>query len=282
MKAKKLNNKLVSIIIPSRNEDQILSRLLFSIKKQSFPNTEIIVVDNNSQDATKAVAKKFTNQVYDHGPERSAQRNYGAKKANGVYLLFLDADMKLTHNNINECIKIFEENNQVGGVSIPEKSVAKTFWEKTKAYERSFYNQWDKYPTTDAARFFLKDTFLKIGGYDESITGPEDWDLTERILEKGFKILRIKSMIYHYERIPTLLTLIKKKFYYGLDAQRYMKKHKVAILGPKTIYFLRPVFYRNIDKIFSQPVLFLGMIIMLSSELLAGGLGYLIGRIKNS
>lgn len=272
-------NKKVSVIITTKNEENVLERLLVSIKKQNYKNFEIIIVDNKSTDKTKIIAKKFSKKVYDFGPERSAQRNFGAQKAKGDYLLFLDADMELSSKIISSCVKAIESKENIAGVIIPEKSIANNYWSKVKAFERSFYNL-NGDPITDAARFFRRKVFKKIGGYDETITGPEDWDLPETIRENGYKIKRINQKIFHYERIPSLKSLFKKKYYYSLSAYRYLEKHKIPIIGPKTIYFLRPVFMKNWQKLVKNPALSFGLLIMLIVEIMGGGLGYLIGRIK--
>jgi hypothetical protein len=188
--------------------------------------------------------------------------------------------MKLTKGVVEECIDMVVKDKRLGGIVIPELSIATNFWEKVKAFERSFYNEKGDI-ISDAARFFPKKVFEKIGGYDETITGPEDWDITDRIYSSGYIIGRAKSKIYHYERISSLTSLMKKKFYYGLDAHKYLRKHNMSIINSKTIYFLRPIFYRNFMKIMIHPILSLGMFIMLLFELLFGGAGYFVGRIKN-
>lgn len=270
---------LVSVIITSKNEEKVISRLIKSIKKQIYRNTEIILVDNNSNDKTVEIAKRLGVAVYNFGPERSAQRNFGARKAKGKYLLFLDADMQLSKKVIEECVEAFKKMRNLGGVAIPEKSKADDFWGKVKAFERSIYNDKGD-PVTDAARFFEKKLFLKVGGYDETITGPEDWDLPETIEDSGLKIYRINALIYHFERISHPLGLAKKKFYYALSAYKYLEKHNINPISAKTIYFLRPIFYKNWKKLLFNPQLSLAMFLMLSVELIGGGLGYLVGRMK--
>lgn len=270
---------IVSIIITTRNTEKDVRRLLRSIKKQTYKELEVILVDNNSGDNTKKNAEKFNVDIFNFGPERSAQRNFGAKNAKGNYLLFLDADMALSKNVVKECVQFAKNNRDIGGVIIPEVSIAVRFWEKVKAFERSFYNEKGD-NITDAIRFFPKEVFKRIKGYDEALTGPEDWDISDRVQSLGYTIGRIKSKINHYERIGSLWTLLKKKFYYGLDAHKYIEKQKVPMFGPKTIYFFRPVFYKNLDKFSAHPILSLGMFTMLLFELLSGGAGYLLGRIK--
>lgn len=270
----------VSVIVTTKNEQSVIVRLLQSIKKQDFKNIEIILVDNYSTDKTVKFARQIgAIKIVSKGPERSAQRNYGASLVKGEYLLFLDADMELTKEVINQCVKLSQTDTKIGGIAIPEKSKTVTFWEKVKAFERSFYNEKGD-PITDAARFFKKEVFNKAGGYDETITGPEDWDLPETVSELGYEIGRIEAHIYHKERVPSPIVLAKKKFYYALSAYKYLEKHDIPMVSPKTIYFLRPVFYRNWQKIILHPVLSISMFIMLSAELIGGSLGYILGRLK--
>lgn len=276
-----MKNNLVSVIIITKNEERVIRGLLLSINNQSYRKLEIILVDNNSSDNTKEIAKSLRVRVLNCGPERSAQRNYGAKISKGYYLLFLDADMTLSKKVIEECMKVMATNNKIGAVTIPETSNASNFWEKVKAFERSLYNIHGD-PITDAARFFRKDIFIKVGGYDETITGPEDWDLPETIRKKGFKIGRIEEKIYHQERIPSISSLAKKKFCYALPAYKYLSKHNIPVIGSKTIYFLRPIFYKNWKKILTHPILSSGLFLMLLIEQMAGGLGYIYGRLSKA
>lgn len=257
---------LVSVIVTTKNEGEVLARLLKSIMRQSYKNIETLVIDNNSSDKTKDIARKYTKLVFDKGPERSAQRNFGALRAKGKYLFFLDADMELSRDVVRDCVIAMTKNRKVGAVVVPELSIANTYWEKVKAFERGFYNLGGD-EITDAARFFEKSIFRKLKGYDESLTGPEDWDLTERIKSKGYKIIRVEPIIYHYERIPSLLKLMRKKYYYGLGSYKYLQKQKISAVGPKTIYFLRPAFYRSWKKMINRPLLTFSMGIMLFCEL---------------
>lgn len=270
---------LVSVVITTKNEGDVIRRLIKSIKSQTFKNREIILVDNNSTDNTLDIARSMNVKAYTVGPERSTQRNFGAKMAKGQYLLILDADMELTPKVISECVKLMKSDEKIGGIVIPEQSLSSGFWGKVKAFERSFYNE-EGDEITDAARFFRKEVFENVGGYDESITGPEDWDLPDTIKKAGYKIVRINEIIYHYERIKSPFDLARKKFYYALKTHRYLSKQNISTFSPKTIYFLRPVFYRHFDKIITHPFLSICMFITLTIELFGGGFGYLIGRIK--
>lgn len=276
-----MDSELVSIIIPTYNEEKVIGKLLISLKIQSYENKEIIVVDDASIDKTVEISKKYASKVFERKhAERSVQRNFGAKKAKGEYLLFLDADMELTKNVVRDCVRQIKNDKSIGAVTIPEKPIAGTFWEKVKAFEREIYNEKGD-EATDAARFFTREAFLSVGGYDETITGPEDWDLPESIKRSGYRISRIEAKILHYERVPNPFALARKKYYYGLRSYHYFQKHGISVIGGKAIYFLRPVFYRNWRKLLSNPLLSLGMFVILTLEQIGGGLGYLVGRVKH-
>ncbi len=114
---------------------------------------------------------------YNFGPERSAQRNFGARQANGKYILYLDADMRLSENVISECVEKCENNENLVALYIPEKIIGNGFWVRIRDFERSFYNA----TVIDCVRFVRRDKFLEIDGFDEDLAGPEDWDFDRRI-----------------------------------------------------------------------------------------------------
>ena len=123
------------------------------------------------------------------------------------------------------------------------------------------------------ANFFDKDVFWEMGGYDENLTGPEDWDLPHRI-KKKYKIGRIKSKVVHDEGKVTLFGLMKKKYYYAQQLPNYLKKHSIKLTIMQIIYLLRPAFYKNWRKLIRNPVVTCGMIFMLFLEQGAGFFGF--------
>lgn len=270
--------KKVSIIIPTKNSSSTLQVLLQSIKEQTYQNIEIVIVDNNSTDGTKEISKKFTKLVFNRGPERSAQRNYGVSQSSGEYVLIIDSDMKLDKNVVSDAVKKME-NESLLGVTIPEESFGIGFWAQCKKLERSFYVG---VPWMEAGRFFRKETFNEMNGYDEENTGTEDYDLPQRIMERYGKetIGKIDSYIFHNEGHISLLRTCQKKFYY---AKRLTKYHAISanqenfkkqsnILQRYFLFFSDPV------KLFKNPILGFGMLFMKTSEFFFGGLGYLLKK----
>src|SRR3990167_6053012 len=117
----------VSVIIATKNEEKNIKRLLESLKNQTLKDHEIIVVDNYSKDKTRQIASHFTKKVFSKGPERSTQKNFGLRKAKGEYILFVDADMKLEKNLLNNCYLTMKKNPRLAGVVINEVSTGSNF-----------------------------------------------------------------------------------------------------------------------------------------------------------
>lgn len=213
---------MVSIVITTKNAEEFIADCIKSIINSNYiakgGKIEIIVVDNHSTDKTVEIANSLGAKTFIKGPERSAQRNYGVEKSDGVIIGVLDTDMTLSENVISECVEIFEHNEKIKALYIPEKIFGNGFFNKVRNFERSFYNA----TAIDGVRFFRKEDFLKIGGYDISLNGTEDWDLDRRIKNIG-KVSIIKSPLFHHEN-HNLKKYIIKKSYYASNFDNYFKK----------------------------------------------------------
>lgn len=243
--SKIIQNPLVSVVVTTRNEEKNINTCLNSILCQTYPEVEIIVVDNKSTDKTKLLSKKFTDKVFDKGPERSAQRNYGLiTKSKGEYVMFVDADMVLGPRLIEEAVKEFQSNNTIA-LFIPEIVLGKKFFSRVRRFERTFYDG----TVIDGARFFKKKCFEETGGFDEKLHACEDWDLDKRLKQVGsIGMLNVKSpdlpnwklatfiqergvspkdylaAIFHNESEFNLVKYLGKKGYYAQSFNIYQEK----------------------------------------------------------
>lgn len=269
---------LVSILVHTRNSEKTIRQHLKSIKNQSYKPIEIILVDNNSTDNTVTIASSFTKNIYRFGPERSAQRNYAAKKATGDYFLIPDSDMILGRDVIKKCIELIAENSDIKAIIIPEKSAGEGFWAKCKALERSFYIglSW-----MEGARFFKRDVFLEMKGYDEQNTGTEDYDLPQRIRRKYGErsIGRIDEYIVHYEGRLSFWRSIEKKFYYARTLKVYQQSNDEYFKKQANIFLRFKIFLSQPRKLFQDPFLGLGLLCMKTGEIAAWGAGYFLQKI---
>ena len=212
------NVPLVSVVITTKNEEKNIENCLQSIRRQTFKDIELIVVDNFSEDKTAELAEKYHAKVYFEGNERSAQRNYGAKVARGEYLIYLDADMILSPTVIEECVAKCERDN-VDALYVPERIIGDGFWIKVRDFERSFYTG----TVIDAVRFIRRELFLEVGGFDELLIGPEDWDFDRKIRKISRTDVIIVSL-YHNEGRFNMKLYLKKKGYYADGIQKYIEK----------------------------------------------------------
>ena len=269
---------LISIIIPTKNSSKTLEACLNSIKNQTYENLEIIVVDNSSTDITKEIAQKYTDKVFNFGPERSAQRNFGVNNSSGEYVAIIDSDMELDKKVIESCVEKIKSSENITGIIIPEESFGEGFWTQCKKLERSFYIGvgW-----MEAARFFKKDIYQKIGGYDEKMVSGEDWDLSQRIESFG-KVDRIDDFIYHNEGRLSLYKILKKKYYYAKLFSFYVNKSdspklkkQIGIIARYSLFLSKPA------KLLKNPILGIGMLFMKTCEFGFGWVAYLVGKIIN-
>jgi glycosyltransferase involved in cell wall biosynthesis len=229
---------------------------------------ETIVVDNASSDETRAVAKRFECLVLEIGPERSAQRNHGASHARGAYLLFVDSDMLLEADVVADCVAAARSG--AAAAIIPEVSFGEGFWAECKRLERSCYIGDDD---IEAARFYERQLFERLGGFDEDLNGPEDWDLSRRAASAGAKIARIPSLIRHDEGRLELGSLLTKKFRYGKSYPAYRRKHRGTTSRQSRL--VRPAFIRERRALAREPLVSVGMLAMKSLEFAAGAAGAL-------
>ena len=267
-------NILVSVIVPTKNSSQFLEACLQSIKDQMYPTIDLVVVDNNSTDATQEIARRFTDKVFTKSPERSAQRNFGAAQGTGDYVLFVDSDMVLSKRVVESCVRAAVSDAAVAGIIIPEESFGEGFWAQCKKLERSFYVGID---AIEAARFFSKAVFERVGGYNEALISGEDWDLSDRVEALG-KIARISDAIYHNEGKISLGRTLKKKYYYARQAGAYLS-HSKSVAGSKKrsagIFTRYALFLSKPGKLLKNPVRGIGMLFMKTCEFSFGGLGLL-------
>lgn len=260
----------VSVIIPTRNSARTLELVINSVQSQTYTNIEIIIVDNNSIDQTKEIGLK-NKQIafFTKGPERSAQRNYGASKSSGQYLVFLDSDIELSSTVIEECVSLAHRGVKV--ITFPEYIIGNSFWAKSRALEALCYLGDD---TIEAPRFYSSDVFWEVGGFDESLTGQEDWDLRDKILRKGYRISRIKSPTMHHEEDVSPSTRIRRKYYYGKTLRLYIQKYEKSNSINKIPIF-RTCYYKNWRLLMIYPHYTIAFFYLKIIETIASGLGIL-------
>lgn len=216
----------LSVVITTRNESANIANCIHAFDDYRS-EVEIIVVDNQSSDDTKDIARRLGAIVFDKGPERSAQRNLGWRKASSEWVIVLDADMILPRSAIDEILSVCVPlDSSAGGIVplaywIPEVRTGKGIRVKARNFERSFYDG----TSIDALRLFHRSVLDATGGYDENlIAGPEDWDLDIQVLATGATCKVLANHLLHNERQLTLRRMLAKKAYYSKSMATYQAK----------------------------------------------------------
>jgi len=250
---------LVSVVIPTKNSGETIETCLKSIKEQTYPNIEVVVVDSHSNDGTKEISEGFSVEVMEIKVGRSRARNIGAKKAGGALILSLDSDMELTSRVVEECINKVEEGHDA--IIIPEMSVGIGFWAKCKVLEKSCYVGDE---VIESSRFVKRDVFETVGGYDPKLEFAEDQDFNLRIMKAGYRIGRINALIKHLEGRLILRETILKHYHYGKTLKYYRIKHPEE--AKQLLRLIRPAFVKNWKKLARDPVHAAGMLFMKACE----------------
>lgn len=269
-----MSNPLVSVIIPTKNSSRTLEACLVSVKEQSYENIEIIVVDNSSTDNTKDIARKYTDKVFDKGPERSAQVNYGVKYATGDYVYKVDSDFILDKEVVKQCIN--EASKGFDAVVVHNSPDVRISWiAKVRKFEVDMY----KYDLTySSARFLKKSVYEKIGGFDENVTAGEDYDFQNKLNRGGYKTGFIDAEALHLGEPTDFWKHMMKYYEYGKDFVNYKKNNSDE--SKKQLSFFRGVYFKNWKKFLLNPVMAVVFLFYNCFKFGFGGIGYLLSKIK--
>ena len=173
---------MISIIIPTLNEEKLLPRLLGNIKNQTYKDYEVIIADANSTDRTREIAREYGCIVVDGGLP-GVGRNNGSKVAKGDFFIFFDADVTITPKFLENGFKEFQRRYlEVASADVSADSLSE------KDYKAAFnlynaYVHYSQYFSPVALGVFIMITrrlFFRIKGFNEKIKLGEDYDFVER------------------------------------------------------------------------------------------------------
>jgi len=200
-------DNLVSVIVPTYLEEKCIEGCLRSVKNQDFSSDriEIIVVDSNSPDKTRDIAKKYAHKVINI-KERGVgkARNTGVKHARGEILLFLDADTLLHPEFVRELTKTFRTNDLVcvsGSLrALSDDGLKEAIY---GYFHFKILNKIMKITSLFNFPLFVTNccscrrwAFEKIGGFDESLAIGEDLKFSLKIRKCGKCSVNKRSLAF--------------------------------------------------------------------------------------
>lgn len=179
----------ISIVIPAFNEAGFIASTLRSVINASrgyMGPVEIIVVDNNSSDATGAIARSFGVRVISEPINQIARaRNAGARAASGSCLVFLDADTRLEGDILDKVAANLSSKRVIGGGAWAEPDagwIGRFLFKYIVNYALALRNV-----TVGPFLYCESDAFHRVGGFDETLYAAEEFSLARRLKAEGRK-----------------------------------------------------------------------------------------------
>jgi glycosyltransferase involved in cell wall biosynthesis len=210
-------NMLVSVVIPTYNRAELVERAVNSVLSQTYPDLEVIIVDDASTDDTRdriKIIQQFDRRIqyFRHDNNRGAQaaRNTGIQAAKGGYMAFLDSDNEWLPRKLERQMALFYRKADLLGV------VYCSYWkvsadgemlnEYVPRYRGSVYKQTLSEWLTDTSTIVVrKDILEKIHGFDENIHAFQEWDLCIRLArECEFDFVPECLTLYHQHALPSI------------------------------------------------------------------------------
>ncbi len=263
---------LMSIVVPTKNSEDVLGPTLESIKAQTYTNYELIVVDGHSTDRTREIAESHGAVYITSSENLPAARNSGFAKAKGDIFLSIDSDMILDNNLLEE---VSEKMEGHGALVLSEVGYGDDFMSRCKDLEKRCYIGDE---VMEASRAVRREAFEAVGGYDGNLVFGEDWDISLRVKSK-YSIGRINARIHHNTSHLSFWGNLRKAYKYGYTLPRYLAKgHDQAKewLDVRKIFFIR-----HFDKLRRESILAIGLFFIKGTEYAAGILGLTAAKLES-
>lgn len=235
--------KLVTVVIPCRNEEQYIANCVESILNQGYQNLELLVVDGMSDDKTLDVLKRYSGdqrlQILKNTEKVTPiALNLGIEHANGDIVIIFGAHAEMLPDYIEKCMRTFQIDEQigcVGGVLYQLHENLKAKWISNamsspfgvgNAHFRTGLKS--GYVDTVAFGAYKKEVFYKIGLFDASLVRNQDDEFNYRLIQSGYKIYLNHEIKSNYYVRSSFMKLYKQYFQYGYWKVFVNKKHKTV------------------------------------------------------
>mgnify|MGYP006279209251 CR=1 FL=1 len=234
-----MSSTSISVVIPVYNDPEGISRTIDSIldRTQSPDLGEIIVVDNNSNDATEDVIKKFvrdTNLVkyaYEGDVQTSyAARNTGIRRAAGNYIVFLDADVTVSEGWLTAAIDEMNsaEVHYMGcAVEVVDESDESTVFSQYNQHSTFMIEELiEKHGYAPTVCLFVtKELVSDVGQFDENLLSTGDMEFGNRVKERGYELHYTDQVTISHPARTSFQSLIKRNIRIGRGHCQLQRNH---------------------------------------------------------
>ena len=235
--------KLVSVVIPCKNEGKHLGRCLASVLNQNYSNLEAIVVDGMSKDDSAKIVSNFMLRnlnvfLFENTKENSAAgMNIGIRNSKGEVIIILGAHSEVPSDFILKSVDCLEKTGAdvVGG---PLKTVGEGYLGEIIALVLSSpFGTGTKFRYSDSAQYvdtvpfgaYKAGILKRVGLFNEGIPRSEDLELNHRIISAGGEIYMHPDIKPTYYCRGDLPGFIKQNFGNGYDTMRAALKNRKAV-----------------------------------------------------
>ncbi|MBN2259198.1 MAG: glycosyltransferase family 2 protein [Clostridiales bacterium] len=225
------NNKLkVSIIIITKNEEEVIAQCLQSLFNQSVKPFEVIVVDGHSTDNTVEIAKKYPVRIVEETGVLSPSnaRNLGVENATGEIVLVMGADAELDKYCIENVLCHFEDPKVIVVVPNLEIRIHTRFEKIQKLWYYGTRSRFrTPYGTGSSIQFIRKEIYEEIR-FDPRIGFGDDSDFRRRLLKKfskTHKIVRSEGAKVLVDLPHTISEVKSQNIWYGRSSREYYAKY---------------------------------------------------------
>ncbi|MGN8224556.1 glycosyltransferase family 2 protein [Gracilimonas sp. BCB1] len=221
---------LVSVIIPSFNRVDLVERAIQSVIDQSYPEVEIIVIDDASDvDIRHRVEGLPGVKYYRNKENRGAcySRNRGIQEAKGEYINFLDDDDVLLPTKLETQVECFKQSNDpdLGMVTChANDGRSGEFIIRENKVKGDIYNLLlNRFSVSGIETMLFKTDFIReIGGFDENLQSSQEYDLLIRFAEHYTVDYVDEVLTKEFRSVNQISTNFDKK----IQGARYLyKKH---------------------------------------------------------
>lgn len=197
-----MNSPLVSVVIPVYNMERFLPETLDSVLASTYPDFEVVVVDDGSADRSLAIAEEYAARDSRirvlHQPNGGVcrARNHAVGEARGEFILPVDADDRISPTVIADAVEAALADPAVRAV-VPR---AEFFGDRQGEwrlpdFSRSLIARKNMMPIS---ALYYREDWVRAGGYCERIAAREDWEFWISVLKDGGKVVRLPEVGLYY------------------------------------------------------------------------------------